>query len=163
MSATDRAGTSPIYRAEDSKLSETIVQTMTEDHRRCDRLLARVESAAEGGSRDEVATSAREFIAAMEQHFQLEESSLFPALESAAPFSAGPAGVMRMEHRQMRQLLEELEAAVAAGDVQECLGVLETLHLAAQQHNAKEEAILYPMADQLLDPSVAQGLGRPET
>jgi hemerythrin-like domain-containing protein len=64
--------------------------------------------------------------------------------------AAGPTGVMRMEHTQMRRMLDELGAALAARSVDDCLGILETLHLIAQQHNAKEEGILYPMADRTL-------------
>jgi hypothetical protein len=57
---------------------------------------------------------------------------------------------MRMEHQQMRLLLDELAAAVRARDRDTCLGDLETLHFLGQQHNAKEEGILYPLADRSL-------------
>jgi len=46
--------------------------------------------------------------------------------------------------------LGDLRATVDARDKDECLGLLDTLHLAIQQHNAKEEAILYPLADRAL-------------
>jgi iron-sulfur cluster repair protein YtfE (RIC family) len=86
----------------------------------------------------------------MEDHFRFEEETLFPPLESASPMASGPTGVMRGEHLQMRRLLAELTEAARARDAGECLGLLETLHLVVQQHNAKEEAILYPMADRAL-------------
>jgi hemerythrin-like domain-containing protein len=54
---------------------------------------------------------------------------------------------MRMEHDQMRALLAELGEAVETRDQEAGLGILETLHLLIQQHNAKEEGILYPLAD----------------
>jgi hemerythrin-like domain-containing protein len=133
-------------------MPESFAETLTEDHRRCDRLLARVETIANGGDWDRIAVEALGLHGATERHFAFEEDVLFPALESSAPTAAGPTGVMRAEHRQIRQLLAELEQAVEARDADECLGVLETLHLVSQQHNTKEEAILYRMADQVIGP-----------
>lgn len=86
----------------------------------------------------------------MERHFSFEEDTLFPPLESATAMAMGPTGVMRMEHRQIRALLGDLLRATEDRDASECLGLLEGLHMIIQQHNAKEEAILYPMADQAL-------------
>lgn len=57
----------------------------------------------------------------------------------------------------MRALLEDLEGAIGKRDPDECLGLVETLHFLIQQHNAKEEGILYPLADQGLA-SHAEGL-----
>jgi hemerythrin-like domain-containing protein len=131
-------------------MSDTISESLTAEHRRCDRLLAVAEKVAGAASWDVVATEVDAFAQATESHFRLEEEGLFPALESAARGAAGPTSVMRMEHQQVRQLIEELAAAVEAHDQQECLGLMETLHLLIQQHNAKEEAILYPLADRTL-------------
>jgi hemerythrin-like domain-containing protein len=131
-------------------MSESIAETLTADHRRCDQLLALVETAANGDDWELIAREVRGFKQAMERHFLYEEETLFPSLEAAAPMASGPTGVMRTEHRQMRQLLVDLLAASAARDREECLGLMDTLHLVIQQHNAKEEAILYPLADRAL-------------
>ena len=138
-------------------MTELFSAAMTEDHRRCDRLLALVEGAAEGGDWGAVEHEAGRFRDAVEHHFRFEEEVLFPALEGRLPMAAGPTGVMRMEHAQMRRMLEELAAAVTACSADDCLGILETLHLVTQQHNTKEEGILYPMADRALAPE-APGL-----
>lgn len=143
-------------------MPESIAETLTADHRRCDRLLALVEAATGAGGWDPVVREAREFERVMERHFRFEEETLFPALEAAAPMASGPTGVMRLEHRQMRQMLGDLLAATQARDQDDCLGVLDTLHLVIQQHNAKEEAILYPLADRTLAvraPELLAGLG----
>jgi hemerythrin-like domain-containing protein len=63
---------------------------------------------------------------------------------------------MTMEHQQMRALLAELEDARGNRDGDACLGLVETLHFLIQQHNAKEEGILYPLADQGLAPQAAR-------
>jgi len=131
-------------------MTETIATTLTEDHRRCDRLLAGVERSAGQRDWERASADAVALEAAMERHFGFEEETLFPPLESAAAMAMGPTGVMRMEHRQIRALLAELRQAAEGRDAAECQGLLESLHMIIQQHNAKEEAILYPMADEAL-------------
>jgi hemerythrin-like domain-containing protein len=135
---------------ETDPMSGVIAPSLTAEHRRCDRLLSVVERAAEAAEWERVPAEVRALAEATEAHFRLEEEGLFPALEAAAPAAGGPTSVMRMEHQQIRQMLDDLRAAAAARDKAECLGLLETLHLLVQQHNAKEEAILYPLADRTL-------------
>ncbi len=62
----------------------------------------------------------------------------------------GPTQVMRSEHEQMRELFQAMADAVTARDRDNYLGESETLLMMMQQHNLKEEQILYPMADQAL-------------
>lgn len=131
-------------------MPESIAETLTSDHRRCDRLLALVEAASGAGDWELTACEAQGFQRAMERHFRFEEERLFPSLEAVAPMAGAPIEVMRLEHGQMRQLLTELLAAVQTQSRDDCLGLLDTLHLVIQQHNAKEEAILYPLADRAL-------------
>ena len=64
--------------------------------------------------------------------------------------SGGPTQVMRTEHRQMRDLLADLARAVAARRADDFAGHGETLVILMQQHNLKEENILYPMCDSSL-------------
>ena len=72
---------------------------------------------------------------------------LFPAFEEVNG-PAGPTQMMRMEHAQMRIMVEQIRTALAARDQQTFLGLAETLMLLIQQHNMKEEQILYPMMDE---------------
>jgi hemerythrin-like domain-containing protein len=58
-----------------------------------------------------------------------------------------------MEHEQMRGLIQDMAGAFAAGDRNACLGLSETLNMLMQQHNLKEENMLYPMSDQVLSNS----------
>ena len=62
----------------------------------------------------------------------------------------GITQVMRHEHEQMRSLMSSMQDALDAEDKDAFLGEAETLLVFMQQHNAKEEMMLYPMADQLL-------------
>jgi hemerythrin-like domain-containing protein len=80
----------------------------------------------------------------------MEEGVLFPAFESCTGMSGGPTEVMRMEHAQMRDLLQAMANAIAAGNQNRYLGLSETLNMLMQQHNLKEENMLYPMSDRVL-------------
>lgn len=90
------------------------------------------------------------FHAAMAHHLAMEEEQLFPAFESRTGMNGGPTQVMRVEHEQMRGLLQAMAGAVESGDQAGYLGLSETLNMLMQQHNLKEENILYPMSDRIL-------------
>lgn len=125
----------------------SITETMSADHRRCDTLLSEAEESiskskwAVGGSQFNA------FKAAMKRHFAIEEEALFPGLEKWAGQGMGPTQVMRTEHVQMRQLLLDMEASVSREEKDRYLGLSETLMIIMQQHNMKEENMLYPMVD----------------
>ena len=59
-----------------------------------------------------------------------------------------------MEHDQMRVVMHEMRAALEAKDAQQYLGLSETFLVLMQQHNYKEEGILYNMIDQVLGDQV---------
>lgn len=137
-----------------------ITTFMSDDHRRCDHLFAAAEDAAAHGDLSACRTRFQEFQSAMEQHFAMEEQALFPAFEDATGNRMGPTRVMRLEHQQMREVLAALAEALAADDVEEYLGQAETLLILMQQHNIKEEQMLYPMSDRALggDDAMIQAL-----
>jgi hemerythrin-like domain-containing protein len=131
-------------------MTDTIAAFMTDDHQRCDRLLAACEQLVSVGDWTRLAERATELSSALTGHFDMEERVLFTELVAVSPWASGPTGMMTMEHGQMRALVEQLGEAVGEQDADACLGILETLHLVIQQHNSKEEGILYPMADESL-------------
>lgn len=57
---------------------------------------------------------------------------------------------MRLEHAQMRDLLDGMGRAALDRDRPAYLGIAETLLVLMQQHNFKEERVLYPMTDSAL-------------
>lgn len=129
---------------------ETIGEYMTWLHRECDKHFAMAETAAGNARWEQSAISFGNFCRAIEQHFVAEENWLFPAFEERAGGTAGPVVVMRSEHARMRELIGAMTAAMQAGDAAEYLGQGETLALFMQQHNIKEENVLYPMIDKVL-------------
>ncbi|MHB1590243.1 MAG: hemerythrin domain-containing protein, partial [Sulfuricella sp.] len=100
------------------------------------------------------------FLRAMRRHFKMEEEVLFPAFEQRTGMSMGPTQVMRTEHAQMNELLDAMEDALRQQDKDGYLGQAETLLIMTQQHNIKEEQILYPMADRALAPELEEVLKR---
>ncbi|MFZ5442412.1 MAG: hemerythrin domain-containing protein [Myxococcota bacterium] len=119
-------------------------------HATCDTAFADAEAAGVEGRWSEAATSLARFDALMKAHLASEEETLFPAFERATGMTQGPTQVMRMEHEHMRALLGRLAQAVGAKDGDEFAGAAETLLVLMQQHNLKEERMLYPMCDQAL-------------
>lgn len=128
---------------------------MTDDHRRCDDFFAAVEQAVAQGKLPAGLAAFEHFSAAVLAHFDAEEKTLFPAFERATGMMGGPTQVMRMEHAQMRDLMATAVDALRAGEAEDYLGQAETLLIMMQQHNMKEENILYPMCDQHLAPDLA--------
>lgn len=120
------------------------------DHRRCDDLFEAAEAAVAAGDWARAREKFTAFAGAMDRHFAMEEDVLFPAFEARTGNQAGPPRVMRMEHGQMRELIREMEDALARRDGEGFAGLSETLLVLMQQHNLKEEQILYPMCDRVL-------------
>jgi len=129
----------------------TISEIMTREHRRCDELYAEAESAVADGSWDAADAHFARFRKAMERHLDREEQVLFPAFEERTGETGGPTAVMRGEHDEMRTLMEQMGQALSAQDADAFLGASETLLILVQQHNVKEEEMLYPMTDQVLE------------
>ncbi|MBI5752265.1 MAG: hemerythrin domain-containing protein [Hydrogenophilales bacterium] len=120
------------------------------DHRRCDDYFSAAEEAALQSEWEAAAAQFNQFLIAMKHHFDKEETVLFPAFEQSTHLTAGPTEVMRMEHTQMRELFQDMQQALASRDANAFAGTAETLLILMQQHNLKEEQMLYRMCDQML-------------
>ena len=83
-------------------------------------------------------------------HFSMEEIVLFPMLGQANSETSGATKAMEMEHEQMRILLSKMRKAVESMDKESFFSLSETLMILMQQHNMKEEQILYTLAQQHL-------------
>ena len=141
----------------------TIRSYMTEDHRRCDDLFAEAEQAVGKGNIELARAAFGHFCSAMLAHFDSEEKTLFPTFEAKTGMRMGPTQVMRMEHEQLRSLMDDAAAALKTGNTEDYLGQADTLVIMMQQHNMKEENMLYPMCDQHLTAELPAILERLET
>jgi hemerythrin-like domain-containing protein len=128
----------------------TISEAFAAHHKVCDEIWAEAEQHAAEGRWQEAEAALARFLTSMAAHLRAEEELLFPAFEAATGMQGGPTMVMRLEHDQLRSLFKRLEAAVARHDADTFAGAGETMLVLMQQHNLKEEHMLYPMCDQAL-------------
>ncbi len=125
-------------------MSQAMMQ-MVKQHRGCDDQLSRCEAALQKSDLASAGRNFRLFSEELEAHFKLEEEKLFPAFEKATGMSSGPTVIMRSEHAEIRRLRDEAYAAIEARQTEQALAAIDTLNVLIQQHNIKEENVLYPM------------------
>jgi hemerythrin-like domain-containing protein len=123
---------------------------MKNEHRECDSWFVKAEEAA----------SLKEWEAATEQfekfahetltHFKKEEEVLFPAFEAQSGSSEGPTAVMRYEHNYVKNLIGKMADAILNKDKDAYLSLSESMMILLQQHNMKEEQMLYAMCDRVI-------------
>ncbi len=81
-------------------------------------------------------------------HHGKEETALFPAMEGAGvPKDGGPIGVMLAEHEVGRGLVRQM---AAGKDDRAFARVAQDYVALLRQHIAKENGVLFPMADKVL-------------
>ena len=140
-----------------------IGEYMINHHHECDEVFAGAEEAVAAADWTRAQAEFEKFAQQMERHFQMEDDMLFPEFDRKTGHSGGPTMVMRMEHNQMRVLMHEMRTALESKDAQQYLGVSETFLVLMQQHNFKEEGILYNMIDQVLGDQVEKLVSQMES
>ncbi|MBF0371075.1 MAG: hemerythrin domain-containing protein [Magnetococcales bacterium] len=136
-----------VNRLPQPQATRQVREFMTFDHRRCDDLYAQSENAANGGDQATAIEAYNRFELGMIHHFRLEEEGFFPAFERTTGMTQGPTMVMRMEHEQMRGIMKQMRQAADNGDMKALVRGGGTLLVLMQQHNLKEEQMLYAMGD----------------
>ncbi|WP_395010951.1 hemerythrin domain-containing protein [Undibacterium sp.] len=126
------------------KMSQAMMN-LVKQHVECDDQLNRVEAALHKADMASAGRNFRLFDEQLEHHFHLEEELLFPAFEKATGMTNGPTMVMRGEHAEIRQLRDQVMAQIDDKEIAAALATIDTLNVLIQQHNVKEENILYPM------------------
>ena len=122
-----------------------------QDHRDCDARWADVEELLDTADIDTARIAWQKYDASMKRHFAMEEEVLFPAFDARSGMAGGgPVAVMKMEHQQMRGLLDQIGDAIESENAEEAMDIGDTLLMLIQQHNVKEEGMLYPMAENML-------------
>ena len=139
---------------------DRLTRLMHQHHGHCDEVFAAAEAAARAGDWSACGEALQRFRADLLEHLDVEEGRIFPAFESHTGNATGPTRVMRSEHEQMRKLFGDMEEKLSAKDGDGYLGLAETLMVMMQQHNMKEEQILYRMMDQAFGGEAASMLER---
>lgn len=117
-------------------------QLLESQHRRIDK---GIETTLEGSGPSSGLTDS---LALLRQHIYLEHEILFPRLEKAGLVM--PVLVMKREHAQMWPLIDRLASACDSGSSPETLQApCRELMRLLQNHNVKEEQVLYTAADRL--------------
>jgi hemerythrin-like domain-containing protein len=90
-------------------------------------------------------------------HHAKEEAALFPAMVKAGvPSEGGPIEVMLDEHRVGRMLVATIAASAGGHRVNACRGYIALL----RGHILKENEIVFPLADAVLDEAAMRALRR---
>jgi len=127
-----------------------ILEFMRDDHRACDHLYTEAENALADKKVDEAKKLFGEFYRATNHHFDMEEKELFITFEKRTGMMGGPTQMMRYEHQQLRALLESMLGSLKEDNYDDFFGQGESMMIMLQQHNMKEEQMLYPMIDRTL-------------
>ncbi len=114
--------------------------------------LARGDFATAGEARGQ----ARVLAAALESHAHLEDELLFEPLEQHLGTGAGPLSVMRLEHDEIEAVLARLRESEEPVEARTTATRLAAL---ARDHFAKEEQVLFPLAEQTLGEVGLEQLG----
>ena len=90
------------------------------------------------------------FKSELERHIIWEEDVSFPVFERKTGIKdGGPTSVMRMEHIQIKDHLQEIQRKLHAKQIQVTCEEEVALFKLLESHNQKEENILYPGIDNL--------------
>ncbi len=125
-----------------------VTEYLETDHRRLDGIVAEVRSLVDAGSFPQAGARFAEFRCGLGRHIDVEEQILFPLFEQLTGMrDAGPTFVMRSEHVDIRQLMDDTTAALKSADRAQVDAALDSLMDVLGSHNMKEEQVLYPMTD----------------
>jgi len=128
----------------------TIAHYLHQEHVHCDEEYNLAEARVGRGDWDGARRHFDAFLVLFETLMSKEELVLFPRMERAVGNAYGPTLVMRSEHGHMREILGQMQEAIAAHDADGFFDQADAMRLLMQQHKVKEEGILYPQADRLL-------------
>ncbi|GIX42897.1 MAG: hypothetical protein KatS3mg129_2630 [Leptospiraceae bacterium] len=142
---------------------ESLKEYLTKDHKECDEFFAKVENALHSEKIEEAKNAFLEFYQRTKRHFVIEEDILFPEFEAITVNTMGPTQVMRMEHQDMNYQLDVLKSLlekekISKEEINEAKNTLENILFILQQHNMKEEQILYNMMENVFSDSLKKEL-----
>lgn len=138
-----------ITGAQSADLDNTIInqnpaisESMTENYRQCNLLFSKTKAFITQDDWEQGRPAFDQFRNAMKQHFSMGEVILFPNLEQCTGQTLSATSVLMKEHARMRQLLSDMEEALAREDRDRYLGFAKNLMVTIQQHITKVDQIL---------------------
>jgi hemerythrin-like domain-containing protein len=129
----------------------TLTEWMARDHAVLDQRLDDVSRMVDDGElerADHHFTDVSEHALA---HMQVEESHIFPRFERLTGIDEdGPTALLRWEHNEMRQALDEMRTALARGHAADFHRAREAYERLDSQHRVSEHRLMFPLIDQVL-------------
>ncbi|MFB3162685.1 hemerythrin domain-containing protein [Neobacillus sp. 179-C4.2 HS] len=96
----------------------------------------------------------KEFKAALDPHSEREEGVLFPMMGVYIGTTSGPIAVMEYEHDQAKanihEFLKNANSFQADDEKKNLAALIKSAYLILTEHFAKEENVLFPMAERML-------------
>ncbi|MFP4333420.1 MAG: hemerythrin domain-containing protein [Campylobacterales bacterium] len=126
----------------------SIKEYLTSDHRECDEVFSRFEESIDSGSDEKIKELYEELKDRFLTHFKMEEEVVFKEFLESAGEGCNPIPVMISEHDNMRSLIDRIGQSVEKNDKNMIFSLLDTLMIVVQQHNMKEENVMYNLLDQ---------------
>jgi DUF438 domain-containing protein len=127
---------------------ETITTVLEPEHRWIDERFEQFQAGLAAGQVN--AEPFEEAAKALHRHMYVEEEILFPEVETRG--LAGPVQVMYQDHGEIARLMNVVHGLIASGaPATDCQAALAAVISVLGEHGTKEEMILYPTADQVLD------------
>jgi len=135
-----------------------VTEALEWEHHRIDVLGEKAFLALDAGRPEEAQRLYAAFHHGLARHIQVEEELLFPVFEMRTGLPhGGPTSVLRAEHEQVGMILGEIARDLGKGG-----RAVDERHQALRQilndHNRKEELILYPGTDRLLTAAESDAL-----
>lgn len=129
-----------------------VSEALSWDHDRLDELERLAHSEREAGHLNAAQQTFRIFANGLRRHIAVEDQIIFPEFEQRSGLSpnVGPTAVLRAEHRELEVLLNEMEQAMA-DPAAPIAGSRAELKRLLAHHNTKEEQVLYPGTDRLMN------------
>jgi hemerythrin-like domain-containing protein len=136
----------------------SISEAFALDHRRLEQALEASVGHVNAERWDAAAEAFATFRRGIERHMEVEEQVLFPAVEDRAetPLIA----ILRKGHRDLRVFFDELDDALKSHDTEEYGRIAASMRALLERHDEKEEAELYPAAQERLGAGAAAAVAR---
>jgi hemerythrin-like domain-containing protein len=123
---------------------------LARDHAQCEAMYLAALASVTARDWPRAALRFAGFAQALTCHMAMEEMVVFTAVEQATGTHADPIQALRIEHQQLRGILQRLAGAIAQRHMIDFSDHADTFRIMLQQHSLKEDGILYPLADYVL-------------
>jgi iron-sulfur cluster repair protein YtfE (RIC family) len=134
----------------------SVLEGFSADHRRLEELLVALIGAVESSDLERARRAMATYVRESRRHSRVEDDVLFAGFEERTGMrDTGPTVILRRDHQEIDRRLDQLSGAlVNASTAHEALFQVRALQALLHDHRKREETILFPVCDRLLDAAV---------